>query len=263
MKQFHFPKTEYKRQVVDVPATLNSIGEAVTAKTTLLAEIDGHISPGFLPRWISRSPKLESIVLWQGDALASGAGAAIAESCENFRSLTIRGWLSEDADSSFATFLMEMKPDTLAYFEMISFNNLGKMSFEALGHHQNLQHLSLNNLNEAAMRNLNALKGCKSLHTLTLEDSSGNIQLEATENDVFLEVAEWLGSCKQLRDLSLKRFFDGPDLLARVMTSPDLKLSRLSLEGYFVSRKLCSLPDAANPECPIASTYITYLVRSY
>ncbi|OAL39350.1 hypothetical protein AYO20_01220 [Fonsecaea nubica] len=234
LQPFHFPKTEYKRQVVDVVATVNAIGDAVTTKTTLLEEIDGHISPGFLPRWISRSPKLQTMVLWKGDALVNGAGAAIAEHCDNFHSLTLREWESPDADEAFATFLNELKPDTLSYFEMISNNNLGKRSFQALGRHKTLQQLDLGSLNQDAVRNLNALRDCTEIQTLKLEDKYGNVQLELRNNDVFLEVVDWLSSCRTLSDLSLKKFFDGPALLSRVLCSPNVRLTRLSLEGYTV-----------------------------
>lgn len=234
MRRFNFPKTEYKRQTVDAVATLNAIGEAITTKTTLLEEIDGHISPGFLPRWISRSPKLESMVLWKGDALANGAGQAIAEHCENFRNLTIHEWMSPDADDSFSAFLNELNSDTLSYFEMISYNKIGKLSFEALGRHKYLQQLDLGNLDADAVRNLNALKHCTSLHTLKLDDNTGTVRLQELNNDVFLEVVEWLSSCRELRELSLKKFLDAPAILARVLQSPNVKLTRLSLEGYTV-----------------------------
>ena len=174
------------------------------------------------------------MVLWKGDALANGAGQAIAEHCDNFRNLTIHEWMSPDADESFATFLNELKPNTLSYFELISYNDIGKLSFEALGRHKNLQQLDLGNLNADAVRNLNALRHCTSLHTLKLDDNTGTVRLQELNNDVFLEVVDWLSSCGQLRDLSLKKFFDAPAILARVLQSPNVKLTRLSLEGYTV-----------------------------
>ncbi|EXJ81032.1 hypothetical protein A1O3_07320 [Capronia epimyces CBS 606.96] len=248
LQTFHFPKREYNRQGIDTVATVNAIGEAVTAKTTLLEEIDGHISPGFLPRWIARSPKLETMVLWKGDALADGAGATIRDHCENFRNLTIHEWLSPDADEAFATFLDELKPDTLGYFEMISYNNLGKRSFEALGRHKTLKQLDLGNLTQEAMQNLNALKECTEIHTLKLGDNYGTVQLEALNNDVFLEVVEWLSSCTKLRDLSLKKFVDGPAILSRISYSPNVKLTKLSLEGYTVRQTSAQLFHSALAE---------------
>lgn len=251
LQAFHFPKMEFRRQGVDVVATVNAIGESITAKTTLLEEIDGHVGPGFLTRWISRSPKLETLVLWKGDALTNGAGAAIAEHCENFRNLTIREWLTADVDEgdeAFATFLHELKPDTLAYFEMISYNNLGKLSFDALGRHKTLRHLDLGNLNQHAMENLNALRQCTEIHTLKLDDSRGTVQLETLNNDVFMEVVKWLSSCTNLRDLTLKRFVDGPAILSRVLFSPQVKLNKLFLEGYTVRHTSSQLFHSALSE---------------
>lgn len=248
LQPFHFPKKEYNKQVVDVVATVNAIGDAVTAKTTLLEEIDGHLSPGFLPRWIGRSPKLQSLVLWRGEALANGAGDSIAKHCDQFRNLTIHDWLSPDADEAFATFLGELPTDTLAYFEIISHNMIGKLSFQALGRHKSLQQLDLGNLNREAVENLNALKACTEVHTLKLDDYFGTVQLEALNNDVFLEVVEWLSSCRNLRDLRLKKMFDGPAILSRVLYSPIVKLTTLSLEGYTVRHTSAQLFHSALSE---------------
>ncbi|KAK5056047.1 hypothetical protein LTR84_012598 [Exophiala bonariae] len=248
LKPFHFPKKEHNRLAVDTVATVSAIGDAVTAKTTLLEEIAGHISPGFLPRWIARSPKLQSLVLWRGDALANGAGESIAKHCDQFRNLTIHDWQMPDADESFANFLNELPANKLAYFEIISQNTIGKLSFEALGRHKSLQHLDLGSLNQEAVSNLNALKACTELQTLKLDDSYGSVQLESSNNDVFLEVVEWLSSCGQLRDLRLKGLFDGPAILSRVLYSPTVKLTMLSLEGYTVRHTSAQLFHSALSE---------------
>lgn len=248
LEAFHFPKREAKRQTVDVLATLNAVGDAITLKTRQIEEIAGHLSPGFLPRWISRSPKLQTIVLWKGDALASGAGEAVAESCEYFRNLTVREWLAPEADATFATFLNELKPDTLAYFELISYNNIAATSFSALGRHSSLQELKLANLGQEAIQSLNQLKGCTELQTLSLEDNFGTVQLEALNNDVFIQVVAWLSSCTRLRDLTLKNFYDGPALLSQVLASPNVRLSKLSLEGYLVRQQSSRLFHTALSE---------------
>ena len=234
LKQFYFPKQEFKRKTVDVVATINAVGDAVTLKTAQIEEIAGHLSPGFLPRWIARARQLQALVLWKGEALADGAGQAIADNCESFRSLTIREWLAPDADPMFAIFLNELKQDSLVYFEMISYNNIGAASFEALGRHKSLQELTLGSMNQEAMQSLNQLKECTELHTIVLEDVLGTVRLEELNNDVFVEVVAWLSSCTKLRQLTLKRFYDGPALLSQVLSSPNLKLTKLSLEGYLV-----------------------------
>ena len=248
LESFHFPKREFKRQTVDVLATLNAVGDTLTLKTTQIEEIAGHLSPGFLPRWISRTLKLQSLVLWKGDALANGAGQAIAEKCEDFRSLTVHEWLSPDADAVFAAFLDELKLDTLAYFEMISYNNIGSASFTGLGRHKSLHELKLANLSPDAVQNLNQLKDCTEVQTLSIEDNLGTTQLEALNNDVFVEVVAWLGSCSKLRDLTLKKLQDGPAILSQILSSPNLNLSRLSLEGYYVRNQSSRLFHTALSE---------------
>ena len=222
-------------RMVDIVPTLNAIGEAVTANTTLLEELAGHLSPGFLTRWISRSPRLQQLVLWTGDALRSGAEAAIRRHCPSFKSLTIWEWLEPNSDKMLAKFFHGVTSNTLEHFEMISKSNLGVLSFNALGHHaQSLLVLKLSSLTRDSVLALGALKECTQIRTLLLHDSQGTTPLEATQNDVFLEVIAWLSDCRELRDLTMIRFWDGPSILAQVLSSPTVHLTKLSLEGYIL-----------------------------
>lgn len=245
---FHFTKEDiYGRhakspskkrifQSTDIFPTLNAIGEAVTQRTSLLEELDGHFSKKFLPQWAARSPRLHSLVLWEGNALGNGVEDAIRENCQSFRSLTISQWLESDADQTFATFVSGLRPNTLEYFEMISFSNIASLSFNALNQHsKSLTELTLGSLRDDAILALGRLKECTALRTLVLEDV-GSLQLEATQNDIFLEIVEWLSACSNLRDLTLKKFYDGPAILAQVLSSPNVSLIKLSLEGYVVRR---------------------------
>lgn len=250
MKPFKFTSRQFKgRLAVDGPQTVNAVGEPLTKATTQIEEIAGNIGASLLPSWIRRSPKLDSLVLWNGNSLANWAGQAIADNCESFKNLTI--WECKSilpaqssatgsdnnpyvADPMFASFLNELGPRTLQYFEMISSNDLGSQSFQALSRHKSLRELKLNSLSQAAVENLNSLKGCTELETLVLEDSRGTIQLEALHNDVYVEVVHWLSSCTKLRDLTLKKFYDGPSILSQVLTSPNVRLTKLAIEGYQV-----------------------------
>lgn len=247
LEQFHFTKEDiYGRhaksrskkrvfQSTDIFPTLNAIGEAVTRQTSLLEELDGHFSQRFLPQWTARSPRLHSLVLWEGNALGNGVEDAIRENCQSFRSLTIHEWTESDADQTFATFARGLRPNSLEYFEMISFSNIGSLSLTALNQHaKSLTELRLGSLHDGAILALGQLKECTALRILVLEDKVGSLQLEATQNDVFLEIVEWLSACSNLRDLTLKKFYDGPAILAQVLSSPNVSLIKLSLEGYLV-----------------------------
>ena len=241
LKPFLFQKMEYNRSLVDVQPVINAIGDMLSMKSSMIEEITGNLSQEYLPRWIKRTPKLMTLVLWQGAALENGAGSAIHSTCDRFRSITIHDYDTAGADHEFSEFLKALNRDTLEYFEMISVSHLNKRSFQGLGQHgQSLKELKLGSLSREAMENLNQLKNCTKLHTLFVEDHTRSTQLEALNNDVFVEVVEWLSSCGELYDLTLKSFFDGPAILARVLTSPTVKLTKLSLEGYSVHR-----PDSA------------------
>ena len=244
MKPFKFTNRMWKgRQMIDGPPTINAVGESLTQATTQIEEIAGNIGAGLLPHWIARSPKLGALVLWNGISSANGAGEAIAKNCERFRSLTVWEWRSTpdvDADQLFATFLDELKPDTLHDFELISLNDIAAKSFISLGRHKTLRELKLGSLSETAVENLHNLKGCTELQTLLLE-ATGSVQLESQHNDSFIELIQWLGSCSKLRDLTLKGFSDGAAILSQVLVSPTVKLTKLSLEGYhlrFTSSRL-------------------------
>lgn len=234
LTRFAHVRKEGKFETVNVVATINDVGETIIPKAALLEEISGHMRPGFLTRWISHTPRLRRMVLWRGDALGQDAGKAIAEHCEHFDSLRLYEFLGSDADQVFAKFLSDLKLDTITNLRVISYNNLCRLSFEALGRQSNLRKLLLNNLCREAMENLNALKDCVNLEILSLEDSSGTVRLEESNNDVFLDVIAWLSSCKKLRDVAIKRFFDGPGILAAVMIVPEVRWLKLSVEGYTV-----------------------------
>jgi hypothetical protein len=249
LEEFHFTKEDiYGRhaksrskkriyQSTDIFPTLNAIGEAVTQQTSLLEELDGHFSQKFLPQWTARSPRLHSLVLWEGNALGNGVEDAIRENCQSFRSLTIHQWLESDADQTFATFVKGLRPNSLEYFEMISFSNIASLSFTALNQHaKSLTELRLANLHDDAILALGQLNECTALRILVLGDNVGSLQLEATQNDIFLQIVEWLSACSNLRDLTLKKLYDGPAILAQVLSSRNVSLIKLSLEGYVVRR---------------------------
>lgn len=221
-------------EVPDIVASINHVGETIIPKASLLEEISGQLSQGFLTNWVSQTPRLRRMVLWNGSALDRGAGNAIAEHCEDFAALSVLGWNHEEADVVFSRFLQDLKPDTIQYLQFISFSYIARKSFQALGRHRGLKKLKLNNLCTAAMEDLNSLRECTQIEVLSLEDNSGTVRLEELNNDVFLDVIAWLSSCQNLRDITIRRFWDGPAILAAVAIAPDVRWTKLCLEGYTV-----------------------------
>jgi hypothetical protein len=243
MQQFKFDQVDANRtqnffEYLDMIRIINAVGEAITTKSAHLEELHGHLSPGFLPQWIRNSPHLQSLTLYLGNALTQEAGAAFRKCAPMFKSLTISEWRDSNADEVFAAFLNHLNSQTLEYLEIISSNRLGELSFDALSAHAtSLKELKLNSLSEDAMKNLDKLRLCTSIHILSLEDNTrGQVLLETDHPDVFVEIVAWLSACTKLKDVSMKNFFDGPAILARVLSSPDVVLDRLSLEGYELGR---------------------------
>lgn len=70
------------------------------------------------------------------------------------------------------------------------------------------------------------------MESLVLEDADGLINLEATENDIFLEVIDWLGRCERLRELSFTKLVNAPDILTHVLLRNNIRLRKLQVIRY-------------------------------
>lgn len=70
------------------------------------------------------------------------------------------------------------------------------------------------------------------MESLNLTDAHGLIDLEATENDIFLEVIDWLGSCERLKELSFEKFVSAPTILSHVCLNNNTRLRKLQVVGY-------------------------------
>lgn len=213
-------------------------------------------------RWIPRLSRLQTLSLWQGSALEDGVEKLILKHCPNFKNLTFYEWSvgilivqlypctskgncitlttsrnDTTVDDHLATFLQGLQPNSLESFQIFSASDIGPKSFTALSHHAaSLTDLKLSGLKSHAIHNLNNLKACTALKTLHLEDANGISQLETHYIDTFLEIVDWLRSCKDLADLRLRNFNDGPSLLTPLLLENNPSLTRLSLEGYAMTQ---------------------------
>jgi hypothetical protein len=87
-------------------------------------------------------------------------------------------------------------------------------------------------LSSTAIKTLSFLQECVALEYLEIQDSDGMVNLEATENDIFLEVISWLGRCERLRELLLRNLSSGPAILAQVCLRNNIRLRALHVDGY-------------------------------
>ncbi|GME58462.1 hypothetical protein GTA08_BOTSDO05852 [Neofusicoccum parvum] len=202
------PGRKKRPEPFDIDAVVDAIGEAVTQHTPSLEQITGNVKPSALVKWAPRLPRLTSLQLWEGKALGDPAAQeAIITHCPKF--------------------------DALSFY--ICHAGIGEGTLLSLGSHgQSLKFLKLA-LKTDALPHLGLLKNCTAIESLELDHIDvlmAPTDLEATQNDVFLEVRDWLGQCKSLRSLFFKGFIAAIKLVTPILYQDDIKLSHLGLDQY-------------------------------
>jgi hypothetical protein len=234
---------------LDVPMVLELVGEAITSfvcesarvneATVALEEIaPGNISLAILPRWIGRIERLKTMTLWDCGVLNEEVAGAINIYCPSFDDLSFL-WSTtktDDSDHDVGSFFGTLKPNSLESVKGISAQGIGPETLLALNNHsKSLKSLLLEDLRSKAIKSLSLLQGCLSLENLAISDTDGVVNLEATENDVFLETIAWLNGCRNLRELSIKKLVSAPTILTHVCLNNNTHLRLLHLEGYSVA----------------------------
>jgi hypothetical protein len=158
-------------------------------------------------------------------------------------------------DSDLASFFSGLRSNSLRSFTAISAQSIGPETLLALNNHSSsLKILKLNGLKSDAIKSLSLLQGCEALEVLDIQDADGLINLETTENDVFLEVVAWLGRCRRLKELSFKKFLSAPAILTDICLRDQIRLKKLEVLEYpLVSNRVFhqAISQQASLECLI------------
>ncbi|KZM18273.1 hypothetical protein ST47_g10563 [Ascochyta rabiei] len=212
---------------------IDAVGEAVTQHTPTLEMISGELRSDALIRWTPRLPRLQGLELWDGKPLEDPlVHASLYQYCPNFNTLMIFTWMSDDRDHKFAEFVSSMRANSLKSLQ--TFHDIGADAevFLALSHHGgSLEDLRLYTSNDS-LAHLSMLQGCTALKQLRIEDTYGVVDLEATQNDVFLETIDWLKKCKGLRSISFSNFQSGAAVVTPVLVEHDMQLEHLDIDSY-------------------------------
>ncbi|KKK15086.1 putative DNA polymerase alpha catalytic subunit [Aspergillus rambellii] len=198
----------------------------------------GSVAPTTLNEWIEGSPQLQALTVWSGSTLSQHAGQKIHDHCPEFKQLRIYSWQSiapQNADTDAEELFKELHPNSLEYFEVLSFSHLGSRSIKALGtQRESLVELKLTYLDIEAIAELPSLSELPKLEVLALTDS-----MPTTWNDQFYttigQVADWIRSCKKLKRLDLRKFVDDAELLTQVLANNEIRLTSLSFAGYMLA----------------------------
>lgn len=138
----------------------------------------------------------------------------------------------DDRDHNFAEFLSSMPADSLKSLQTMHDIGADAETFLALSHHGgSLEDLGMYTSNES-LSHLSMLQGCTALRQLRIEDTHGVVDLQATQNDVYLETIAWLTKCKQLRSIRFSNFASGASLITPVLLEHEMRLEHLEIDSY-------------------------------
>ncbi|KAE8351093.1 hypothetical protein BDV28DRAFT_137897 [Aspergillus coremiiformis] len=223
---------------LDHEHALAKIGSVIVKRSMSIRGMSCNVQPSVLAEFLQQLPLLQTLTIWSGGSLTDHAGDKIRNHCPDLKQLTIYSWKdqpSKNAEVDSEQFLNELRPNTLEYFEVLSYSHLGPRSIRAMGSHlDSLRELKLTSLGIETIAELPSLGSPPALKVLVLTDSAGTLRDEAYYQ-ILDRVAEWLQSCKALRQLELRRFMDDPLLLSKTLPDESLHLSSLSLTGYSIN----------------------------
>lgn len=221
---------------LDLRGIVLAVGDVITEQSPLLEAlteptIDGVFSSALLS-WVPRLSHLRRLDLWDGSALTDETVCGLLHShCPLLDSLRIYTASSDKADQQIAAFISGRKPNTMIHFENISNCHIGLETAVALNSHgKSLAVLKLY-LTGDKVEALGCLGQCTSVTTLAVDYSGPPDNLKATQNDLYLEITEWLRNCTSLRDISISNMVSAPDLMLPVLLTDVIQLHKLQINS--------------------------------
>lgn len=220
---------------LDTKRIIAAIGDVITEQSPLLEALTEPIIGGIFSTallvWAPRLTHLRRLDLWDDSTLADETIRNLLHTnCPQLDGLCIYA-ASHDADHNLAAFISGMRPNTLAYFENISNCHLGLETALALNTHgKSLTTLRLF-LTEDGIKALGCLQQCTAVNTLAIDYSGPPDDLKGTQNDVYLEITEWLRNCTALQDISISHMISAPDLIMPLLLNADIQLHKLQINS--------------------------------
>ncbi|KAK9602829.1 hypothetical protein V6Z90_000935 [Aspergillus fumigatus] len=246
------------RTLPDSDWILSKIGAAIIKRTTSIRGMSCDIEPSLLAEWLGKLPLLQNLTIWSGVSLTDHAGDKIRTHCPEFRQITIYRWIDEqgrNSETDAEEFLHGLQPHSLEYFEILSSCQLGPRSIRAVGTQlRSLKELKLTSLGIEAIAELPSLTAPPVLEVLVLTDS-----IPAPRNEDFhstvSRVADWIGTCKALQHLELRRALGSQDSLLRLSLRGEG--SEIPEDNELLVQAICQLHNLHELELKDISDYFT------
>lgn len=124
-----------------------------------------------------------------------------------------------------------MCANTLTEFENHADCGIGQETCLAFNRHGGSLKILKLALPDEGISSLGLLQSCTNLELLKLTDQRPPHDLKATQNDVYLDMINWLKECKYLRDISLENFISAPDILTEVLNTSEMQLEELQISA--------------------------------
>jgi hypothetical protein len=214
---------------------ISELGDEITQKTPLVEilsepQMTSTLSSALL-KWAPRLGQLRTLDLWDGKLFADETMRNLLHShCPNLESLTVYHSSNHDVDHGLATFISGMPENKLKYLQVLGDSVVGAETCLALNHHASSLATLILHLGDQGILSLALLKDCTALVELSVGSDRGHIvDLKATQNDVYLEIVEWLKTCTALKKLELRNIISAPDIVTPLLLSDATKLEDLSV----------------------------------
>ena len=227
---------KYRAGRPDIRKILLSVGDTLTQHAPLLEGLSepssSTVLSAALPNWASRLSNLRELEFSDGKTLADESVRNLLHAhCPHLCELRFYSSTGDDSDHNLAALIGGMPENTLTHFENISSCGIGAETLLALNSHgQSLASLKLA-LDEDGILALRYLQGCTKIRTLAITALRRSVDLKATQNDVFIEIIEWLSHCDLLDEITFDGIISAPDLLLPVLLNKSVKLRELQIHA--------------------------------
>lgn len=237
LARFHLTMTvptRIRAERLDRNKIVSAIGDEITQQAPLLEAITeptllDTLSTALLI-WTPRLPNLRELSLFNGKALSDDTVRNLLHAhCPNLDSITLYHSSSAETDNALATFIGGMPENKLTRLEILGNCGVGPETCLALNSQsESLRELKLS-LDEQGILALGMLKECTSLTTLAVAAERITVDLKATQNDVYLEIIDWLKDCNHLKNVIFRNIVSAPDLLIPILQNKSVELDSLEI----------------------------------
>lgn len=221
---------------LDIKKILLAVGDEITKQSPLLEELleptTSDVLITALPTWTPRLEHLRALEFWDGKLLSDETIRNLLHAhCPNLSRLQLYMSTDPDSDHHLAQFIGGLQQNALLTFENNSSCGIGQETCLAFNNHsRSLYELKLG-VEEQGMLALGVLKDATALKTLHITAFRQSVDLKATQNDVFLEIVEWLKSCDSLQEVHFDNVLSAPDFLTPILESGKMMLKSLRVTG--------------------------------